>query len=154
MKNKYVVHLIGVGVLFSFIAFFSGCGSSIGSFSTLTDTQTQLNRNNFRVIENGVRGSASCSYLLSAIPLGSMDLYGMAMNQIRRKANAQGKAIAIVNVTRDISYISYIIVSEVTLTLTADIIEFIDNPQISKDAIPKKENLKAVNTNDTNTIVK
>lgn len=104
----------------------SGCGASIGTYSTTTETETQLNRGNYKVVESGVIGKASCWYLFSAIPLGSMELYRQAMDQIRRQIASKGKPIALVNITQDLSTTSFVVVSRADLTLTADIIEFTD----------------------------
>jgi hypothetical protein len=126
MCNKNTFHLvIGISLVVSLLLLFS-CGASLGNYSTCAETQTQLNRNNFKVVQTGVQGYAECWYLLSTIPLGDMELFKTAMAMLKTKANTVGKSTAIVNVTQDISVQSYIVVSKKYLTLTGDVIEFVD----------------------------
>ena len=102
----------------------TGCGASIGTYSTCAETQTQLNQSNYKVIQKGISGSSYCWYLFSAIPLGQMELYQMAMDELRSKVQDKGKAMSLVNVTQDVSVKNFIVVKKAMLTLTADVIEF------------------------------
>ena len=104
----------------------AGCGASLGNYSTCAETQTQLSRGNFKVVQTGVRGYAECWYLFSTIPLGDMELFKMAMDMLKAKANTVGKPTAIINVTQDVSIKSFVVVSRQSLTLTGDVIEFVE----------------------------
>jgi uncharacterized protein YqfA (UPF0365 family) len=104
-------------------AFIAGCGASIGSFSTFAEVQTQLNKANYKIVQTGVSGSASCIYFLS-IPCGDMEIHKNAIAELKSKQELAGRSLALVNVTRDISVIDMIIASKITVTYTADIIEF------------------------------
>lgn len=103
---------------------FSGCGASLGLYPTVTETQVQLNRKNFKVIKSGIVGTAECWYVLNVFPLDDTELYKRAMNEIRKQADALGKPYAIVNITQDFSASTYFVVGRAAVTLTADVVEF------------------------------
>ena len=102
----------------------SGCGASLGIYPTLSETQVQLSRKNYRVIKSGVTATASVYYVLNVFPLDDTQLYKRAMNELRKKANMEGKSCAIANVTQDFSASTFLVVGKASVTLTADIVEF------------------------------
>ncbi len=105
-------------------AIICGCGSTIGMYPSIAETQTQLNQSNYKVIQTGVTGSASAWYFLNVIPLGDSELYKRAMNDIRMKVSTGSRSYSFVNVTQDVSLVTYFIVSKSTVTITADVVEF------------------------------
>ncbi len=113
-------------ITLSSVLFIIGCGSTIGKAPHSIQTQTQLNQKNFKVISTGVEGFAYCYYLFNVIPLRNKSLYKMAMNEIRGKVKGDGKPVSLINVTEDVSTVTYFLFSKVELTLTADVVEFIN----------------------------
>ncbi len=104
----------------------SGCGSSIGLYPHMAETQTQLSNSNFKIIQTGVTGYSRCWYIMNTIPIGDLNLYEHAMNDIRNQVQPVGRSISLINITQDRSVVTYLVVSKVALTLTADVVEFVD----------------------------
>ncbi len=95
------------------------------SFSS--GAQSNLSRKNFRVMRTNVRGVSHGFALFGPIPIVSPTISN-AMGDLHDQIGAQGKAITLVNVAQDRST-TYLILSSVpTLTVSADAIEFIDEP--------------------------
>jgi len=120
-------------ILGSFVLIFiSGCG--LGPYSSMnhsTNTQVVLSKANFKVI-NTVSGSATARYVLGIGPSESK-LIARAKQKLMKKANLSAggnKSRALINITVDETF-RYVIFPYIpwyvskTLTVTADVIEFI-----------------------------
>jgi len=118
-KSSHCVFLLFVTAIL-----LSGCGATAGRYYHIAETQTHLTCNNFKMVETGVVGSASCIYLFHIIPLGYGDLHARAMNDLRSKIKSTRRSIAFINVTKDTSIFSILLLAKVELTITSDIIEF------------------------------
>lgn len=106
-----------------------GCVST-GGISRSTMTRVDLSQNNYRVIKTGAMGQSKGLWLLGVIPLFSpsaseakTDLYEHLGRQMEHKATA------LINVTEDWSVYYLILVAIPRVTMTADLIEFVDQPQ-------------------------
>jgi hypothetical protein len=105
-----------------------GCVST-GGMSHSTVTRVDLSQNNFRVIKTGAMGQSKGLWLLGVIPLFSpsaseakTDLYEHLGRQMEHNATA------LINVTEDWSVFYLILVAIPRITMTADLIEFVDQP--------------------------
>ena len=102
----------------------AGC-ASVGTMPHITGTQTDLSRKNFRVIKSAARGVDSGFSLLGIIPFKSPS-YANAMADLHQNVEMEGKATALVNVAQDHSSLYLILFSIPKITITADVIEFLD----------------------------
>jgi len=120
--RRNVLKIVTVSLYLLLIGNLSGC-SSIGSMPHVMGTQTNLSRNNFKVIKSGVQGRDSGFSLLGFLPIASPS-YADAMADLHSKIDMEGKATALANVTQDRSNLYLILFSIPRLTITADIVEF------------------------------
>ena len=60
------------------------------------------------------------------IALGDPELYKKAYEQLRAQAAMKGKSAQILNVTEERTVRGFLFIGDLTLTLTADVIEFTD----------------------------
>ena len=107
--------------------FLSGC-ASVGKLPHLTGTQTDLSKNNYKVIKSAIKGIDSGFSLLGIIPFKSPS-YAKAMANLHDQVEMEGKATAFVNVAQDHSLLYLILFSIPKITVTADVIEFIDEKE-------------------------
>jgi Family of unknown function (DUF6567) len=106
-----------------------GC-SSTGSFKgETTGTGVSLTHKNYRVVKAEAEGRSYGFSLLGIIPFTSptyasakMDLYNSVGESLT------GRAIALANQTEDHSFTYLILFSIPRLTITADVIEFTEEP--------------------------
>jgi hypothetical protein len=129
-----------VGALLAGLFVGAGCtawnGQREGEFQVKHLT---LEANNFKVLKSKIQASASCSYLFpheamvimgmpllpaGGIALGNPELYETAYKKLREQAALEGKSAQIFNVTEEVTMTSYIVIGDIKLTLTADVIEF------------------------------
>ena len=108
-----------------FSAFLFLIGRSAGGLPYGGRTTTDLTKKNFRMIRANARGEDSGFYLLGIIPFSS-PTYADAMRSLYEGVEMEGKATALANVAQDKSTVYLILFSIPKLTVTADIIEFID----------------------------
>jgi hypothetical protein len=106
--------------------FLVGCATGMGMFPHSTATSVDLTKKNFRIVKANVIGEDSGFNLLGFIPLVSPK-YTDAMADLYSKGNiSKGKAQALVNVTQERSSIYLILFSIPKLSISADVIEFLD----------------------------
>jgi len=110
---------------FLLVAFICGCGGTMGNIREQTNTNVQLNTNNYTVIKAGAKGVSTGFYLLGFIPIvmpnfadAKADLY------LNSNEKLEGRSIALANQTQDQSSIYLILFSIPRYTISADIIEF------------------------------
>lgn len=106
------------------VGLLQGCGNS-GNFMRTNETKTVLTSNNYRVIMTGVAGSDDG---LRVFGLGTRAKYSAALAQIREQAQIKDRSRALINITEDDDWYNAFIVAGETLTITADVIEFIGPP--------------------------
>ena len=92
-------------------------------------TRVDQNRNNFRVIKACAKGESSGFSLLGILQFVSPS-YTEAKEKMYASAGGhlEGKAVTLVNQTEEYSSIYLILFSIPKLTLTADVIEYTDDP--------------------------
>jgi hypothetical protein len=110
-------------IVFSAFLFHIGC--STGTLPYGGATTTDLTRKNFRMIRASARGQDSGFYLLGFIPFSS-PTYADAMRNLYEGVDVEGKATTLAHVAQDRSTVYLILFSIPKITVTADIIEFID----------------------------
>jgi len=138
-----------VGALLAGLALSTGCTAWSGHKEMEGQfKEIKINKNNFKVAKAKVSASASCSYLFpgfgsmiggltsmlgggareigigDGIALGDPQLYARAYKDLRAGAAMDGKAQQLFNVTEEVTLLSYIVIGDYKLTLTADVIEF------------------------------
>jgi len=101
-----------------------GCGNA-GGFLKTNETTTMLTSNNYRVIMTNVVGSDDG---LRVFGLGTRAKYSAALAQIREQAQIKDRSRALINITEDNDWYNMLIVGGETVTVTADVIEFIGPP--------------------------
>ena len=106
----------------------TGC-ASVGRISGQTGTAVQLSQNNYKVIKAGAKGESYGFSLLGIIPLGSPN-YADAKEALYKSVDVPltGKAVALANQTEDRSTLYLILFSIPKVTITADVIEFTEQP--------------------------
>jgi hypothetical protein len=106
----------------------TGC-ASIGHISGQTGTDVQLSKNNYKVIKAGAKGESSGFSLLGIIPLSSPN-YADAKEALYKSVGEPltGKSVALANQTQDSSILYLVLFSIPKVTITADVIEFTDQP--------------------------
>ncbi|HKW28487.1 MAG TPA: DUF6567 family protein [Verrucomicrobiae bacterium] len=108
----------------------TGC-SSTGSFNgQTTGTDVSLNQKNYRVIKPGAIGKSYGFRLLGIIPFAN-PTYATAKAHLYKSTGEPltGRAIALANQTEDRSSIYLILFSIPKVTVTADVIEFTEQPK-------------------------
>ena len=105
----------------------TGC-SSTGGMSGQTGTQVQLTHNNYKVITPApperALGSNSWEFFQSFLPITRM----RSRICTSQSASLTGKAVALANQTEDRSTLYLILFSVPRVTITADVVEFTDQP--------------------------
>lgn len=106
----------------------SGCVAYTGAMPTPTDTlEIVLKENDFKTVKTHITGSAECTYLFGAIPFDDPNILSAAEGQIRDQAAMDGRAVQLVNWTKDETVFNVLFIKTHKVTLTADAIEFIKN---------------------------
>jgi len=135
MNRSYMV-----GALLAGLALSSGCTAWAGHKEAEVQVKTiKINKNNFRIAKSKLQASASCQYLFphgplgllgitliggGGIALGNPELYEQAYKKLRTDAAMEGKSMQLFNVCEEVTLTSYIVIGDMKLTLTADVIEF------------------------------
>lgn len=109
----------------------AGC-SSTGGMSGQTGTQVQLTQNNYKVITAGATGKSFGFKLLGILPIVSPN-YADAKQDLYKSVGVPltGKAVALANQTEDRSTLYLILFSVPRVTITADVVEFTDQPAVN-----------------------
>jgi len=110
-------------IAFSAFLFLIGCSAGVLPYGGRTTTD--LTKKNFRMIRANARGEDTGFYLLGLIPFSS-PTYADAMRSLYEGVEMEGKATALANVSQDKSTVYLILFSIPKITVTADIIEFLD----------------------------
>lgn len=125
----------------------AGCSTSRVELGQSTSTAVALNSKNYRLIQAGAEGKSYGFRLLGILPITSphyadarKDLYSSVDETLK------GKAVALTNETRDKSTLYLILFSVPKLTITGDVIEFVDTQPETKTAEAKITDTKPVET--------
>lgn len=106
-----------------------GCGFSSGLTNQFSlygiQTHVELSENNFKVVDR-VSGSASLTYVFGFGGIAKQGLIEQAKANMMNKIEAEGKPIAIANMTVESASSIILIVRKYTVTVSADVIEFTD----------------------------
>lgn len=131
---KYTIsYLMAAAVLLGLL---SGC-TNVGHISE-SGTSVSLAGNNYRLLKPGASGHSSGFRLLGIIPFASPNYAGAKASLYKSVGQPlTGKAVALANETEDRSTLYLILFSIPKITITADVVEFIDAPA-SPDAAPKQ----------------
>jgi hypothetical protein len=134
------------GALLTCLTLAAGCtmwnGQRTGEFQV---KRIVLEGKNFKIAKSKIQASAACQYLfpssgvaigtpagpLQIIPpggiaLGDPNLYEQAYRKLREQAALEGKSAQIHNVTEEVTLTDYLVIGDLKVTLTADVIEFTD----------------------------
>ena len=118
-RKLYVVSLFAVFLI-------TGC-ASWGQMNQSTGTQVQLNSNNYKVIKAGAKGESRGFNFLCLIPFASPNFADAKANLYQNIGQKlEGKSVALANLTEDRSFMCLILFSIPKVTITADIVEFLD----------------------------
>lgn len=121
MKN---VSVLIVGTI---LITLTGCSSSGEIKGQSTSATVDLSRNNYKVLKAGAVGTSSGFKLLGFLNF-STPTYAKAKKSLYRDVNIplEGKSIAIINQTEDLSTLNLLLFQITKLTLSADVIEYTD----------------------------
>jgi hypothetical protein len=103
---------------------FSGCSSWRGLVFNSSQTQVQLQKNNFKVIGR-VTGEASAVYVFSVLGPDQQNLVSQAYLDMEKKANLDGGAKAIMNVVVDEKILLSLFHHKLTVYVSGTVVEFI-----------------------------
>ncbi|WP_219846611.1 DUF6567 family protein [Salinibacter sp. 10B] len=122
----------------------TGCFSS-GAFFSGHLTDVQLQNDNYEIVATNVEGTATAGYLLgisgglgpstTAVAVakvsGDDSLYKTALENLwanveTQTENAEGRSLALINVRYDVSALNLIVYTQPTVTVRADVVEFIE----------------------------
>ena len=109
----------------------SGCASSrVDNRAPGNTTAVALNAKNYRLLKPGASGASYGFRFLGVIPLASPH-YATARSKLYASVEqpVTGKAVALSNQLEDKSTLYLILFSVPKLTLTADVIEFLDTEE-------------------------
>ncbi|HWF60207.1 MAG TPA: hypothetical protein VN666_07835 [Nitrospira sp.] len=132
-----------LAALCAVILFLSACAAGgPGMCSQGSIAAAGLNKNNFRVVQSNVRGDSYGFRFLMFLPIVSArvadakeDLY----HKLRTDGiNFEGRSIAFANVTEDQTAYYFLIGSVPRITLTADVIEFLDEKPMQEQERAKR----------------
>ena len=111
------------------IGFVAGCSSSHVELGQSTSTAVSLSGKNYRLLKAGAEGDSYGFRFLGILPFSSPH-YATARKDLYASVGETltGKAVALTNETRDKSTLYLILFSIPKVTITGDVIEFVDRP--------------------------
>jgi len=127
--TKQIGDFLKVILALALLSVIWGCASTGEFRGQGTAASVSLEKKNYRIIKVAAKGESSGFKLLGFIPFAS-PTYSEAKESLYESINQplEGRAIALVNQTEDRSYMYFILFSIPKITLTADIIEYLDEP--------------------------
>ena len=115
-----------LGICF-IVSLLTGCGGSVGKFQQSTGTEVKLQENNYKLVKASATGSSSGFYLLGLLPIMKPSFAEAKSDLYQSSGQAlEGRSIALANQTQDESVIYLILFSIPKVTISADIVEFVD----------------------------
>ncbi|MFO7667331.1 MAG: DUF6567 family protein [Desulfobacterales bacterium] len=127
MVKKQTGDFLKVILVLTLLSVIWGCASTGEFRGQGTAANVSLEKKNYRIIKVAARGESSGFKLFGIIPFAS-PTYSEAKESLYESISQplEGRAIALVNQTEDRSYMYFILFSIPKITLTADIIEYLD----------------------------
>lgn len=115
------------------VAVICGCTASQGSMKQDNNTAVNLSKNNYTVVKAGAKGESTGFCLFGFICFISPN-YAEAKTNLYSSSNEklEGRSIALANQTQDHSSLYLVLFSIPKVTITADIVEFKDEPSPKK----------------------
>jgi len=105
------------------------CAAGCANLATPADkadlSSVSLTHNNYRVLKQAAQGRDMGFKLFGFIPIVPVR-YGDAMTDLYRGVNTEGKSAALINVNKDRSTMYCILFSLPSITITADVVEFLE----------------------------
>lgn len=129
MSRKPMGDFLKAMLLLALIFGISGCASTGEFRGQGTVAGVNLEKKNYKIIKVAAKGESTGFRFLGIIPFAS-PTYSEAKESLYESVGEplEGRAIALVNQTEDRSYMYFILFSIPKITLTADIIEYVDEP--------------------------
>ena len=112
-----------------------GCSINRGSMPNFSQSATQLERANFRVIKANARGVDRGFSLFGIIPFVSPSIAD-ANDQLLLGIATEGKAISLANATQERRTLYFILFSLTSIVVRAEVIEFLAEPYTPGDQSP------------------
>jgi hypothetical protein len=105
----------------------TGCGfhSGLTRNTNVHNTNVILSERNFRVVSN-VQGTSECEYIFGIGGMSKNAMIADARAQILQQADMVGKSRALVNETVEVHNLFLFIFTKRKITVTAQVIEFVD----------------------------
>jgi hypothetical protein len=130
MESKRSAHATrNIVMLVVGILFLVGCASTGEFKGQATGAAASLTKKNYKVVKVGAKGESSGFRLLGFIPFSSPTMSEAKEGLYSSVGTTlEGKAIALVNQTEDRSSMYFILFSIPKITITADVIEYLDEP--------------------------
>jgi hypothetical protein len=127
-----LVILVGVLLLVG------GC-ASMGNFPHGSVTQVTLDRNNYKMIKPNAEGASSGFRLFGFLQITAPQ-HSIAMRRLYRDAGVKaGGAYALANVVQEYSNTYLVLFSIPTYRVSANVVEFFDEPGVKEANVEKKE---------------
>ena len=117
-------------IILATLLFAYGCQSySSGSMPQSTATSVSLQDNNYKVVKAGATGQSTGFYLLGIIPIVQPN-FAEAKSSLYKSIGQplEGRSVALANQTQDTSSMYLILFSLPKIMVTADVVEFLDDP--------------------------
>ncbi len=131
-------------LLLALLVAVTGCGQA-GMFAAHNSTTVELSKPNYKVVATGVSGEAKAAYVIGVVistgPItnslslfrinGTGQLYKEAMDNLWAQFEQDhgpvvGRRLALANIRYDADTRNLLVYSDITLSIRADIIEFMD----------------------------
>jgi hypothetical protein len=142
--------ILTIALCSAFMVLLTGCRGSYGSMKGgQTETSVTLTGKNYRLIKGGAVGKSSGFRFLCIIPFAAPN-YANAKASLYKSVGEPltGRAIALANQTEDRSLTVFILFSVPKITITADVIEFVD-PSVGGNAAPPTSTTAPATTTTT-----
>ena len=113
--------------------FLAGCGAQGPStFSQSSVSTAGMSKNNYRIVKSNLRGDSYGFNFLMILPFFSPSMADAKQQMYaaleKEGIKLEGRAIALANTTEDRGGYYFLIGAVTRITLTADVIEFLDAP--------------------------
>lgn len=104
---------------------FTGCGigNQLTTNHNLHNTEVQLSRNNFKVLKT-VTATEEATYILGFGGMTKKALLANARAKVVKEAGLEGGSKALINETVEIHLGSMLVITKITITVSAQVIEF------------------------------
>ncbi len=136
MKTNNAVTMVMRTAAVGMMCALTGCvSSSKVDLRQSTSTAVSLSGKNYKLIQGGATGRSYGFWLLGVLPVASPH-YASARRDLYEKVDEPltGRSVALANTMEDRSTSFWLLFSVPKLTVTADVIEFIDGSEVKGSA--------------------